>query len=497
MKPISEQQLQNRLGSGSKRRLRQFRSAFKADRDCRNYDRELDIEFSKYASNPKDYEETKEYLRNLKSQKDGKLFSQGVKSYKQLLEAVERFTEPNHTSFRWNRNYQRAKAELKENFAKLKLSMLQYHDDESMIDALPKTDTHSGYTYLETGKRKKRENLGKIYSRYCDEEKKARESGSFNKPILPGTRTQGSGAFTENGERTNDCKHKTRLVSMIDLMVIFAELKFANPIQKALAGMRWYAGGKDPSQISTIITNMRHDLTDYVSLDYSAYDQSVSNWLIEDAFEIIGAAFVDLDEQLFSIIVEDFINKNFVFGDGVVSASKGVPSGSMFTQIIDSVVNVLMITTYLYSKDVTGQMIVMGDDNLLYTKGKIDVEDIATYIRKNFGVTVNSDKTTSGQSKDDPEFLSREWRADGQYREPHEVMGKMLYPERYRNYSEDRASAQMVLYAYILTYPLTMQKIMNVDQFLMDNPNLSKRYVMNSVDSRYLPGALAFIREYT
>lgn len=414
-----------------------------------------------------------------------------------MLEGLKRFSLPNHPSFQWNQNYQSAKSQLLDKFSSLRLSELTYDGDDSIKEALPKLDTHSGFTYLETGYKYKGENLDNIYERYMLEEKIARECGSFNKPILPGCRTQGSGAFDEFGNETGDCKHKTRVISMIDMMQIIAELKFAAPIQKALAEMSCYAGGKDPRSISRIIAGMRGKYYYFLSLDYSAFDQSISDWLIYDAFDILKSAFINIDEELYSVIVKDFIHKNFITADGVIYARKGVPSGSMFTQIIDSIVNILMVTTYLNSIGTSGDMIVMGDDNLLYVKDEVSVEAISSYITKNFGVVTNSDKTSFGQRKDDPEFLSRVWRNNGQWREPHTVVAKVLYPERYRNYKKGDVDADMVLYAYILTYPLTMPQIMNVDAFMLDHPNLQRSYILEKVDYRYLPGGLAFIRDYT
>lgn len=490
MIPISDEWLNSRLTSGSKRRLRQFRASLSRNLDRRNYDAELANLFEEYLRPcwSREYFRTKHYLRDLKSSKDGKFFSQGVKDYHQMEEAIARFQESNHPSFQWNRNYQRAKRELIEEYSKYHLKMVVYDDDESIIDQLPKLNTHSGFTYLETGERRKGDNLGNIHQRYVMEEKLAIEKGSFNKPILPGCRTQASGAFGDNGEFTGDCKHKTRLVSMIDLMVIIAELRFAAPLQKVMASRRDYAGGKDPKAISTIIANYRIQYGRFLSLDYSAFDQSISDWLIYDAFEILRAAFDDPDDDLLRVIVSDFIHKNFVMADGVYYAHKGVPSGSMFTQIIDSIVNVLMVRTYIHAMNIKGDMIVMGDDNLMYLSEDVSVEHIASYITKNFGVKVNAEKTSFGSSANDPEFLSRVWTNVGQRREPHVVISKLLYPERFRDYRNVAVDPAMVLFAYCLTYPITMWQVMDTDRFYEDYPHLKRSVVEELVDSRYLPG---------
>lgn len=499
LRPINDLQLQARLGSSSKSRLKGYRKGLMSDHDNRNYDSNLAAEFMKYVKDVNQFKRVQRYLRNLRSSKDGKLFSQGVKSYSLMLDALSRFSEDNYTSFRWNRNYQSAKELLKSEMKLLHLKPLVYNSDADIINALPKRDTHAGFTYILTGGRHKGDNLEGIFSNYALEEKKALLNSSFNKPMLIGCRTQGSGAFNDDGSFTHDCKHKTRVISMVDMYQIIAEMKYAIPYQKAIGALSWYAGGKDPHQIGRVISDMRYKYCNFISLDYSHFDQSISNWLIEDAFDIVASAFDNLDEELYSVIVNDFIHKNFVSGEGIVYSRKGVPSGSMFTQIIDSVVNRLMITTYFISVNDQVQMIVMGDDNLLYTNYPVVVNEISSYLIKNFGVVVNPDKTSHGSNHDDPEFLSREWRYNGQWREPNTVISKMLYPERYRDYErkDNKVDARLVLYAYILTYSLSMEYLMDVARFYSDNPSLNRGIVKEMVDSRYVPGAFAYIAEYT
>lgn len=499
MKPINDEWLQFRLQSSSKSRLKRFRSSLAHDEDRRNYDYDLAQTVERYLLpyQVDYYKGVKHYLRDLKSSTNGKFFSQGVKEYSKMMEAIERFQMPDHTTFRWNENYQSAKEFLMKQFQEFKINMVVYHDDESMISKLPKLNTHSGYTYILTGRKRKGDNLDNIYSRYTNEELLAKEKGSFNKPILPGCRTQSSGAFDDNEERTGDCKHKTRLISMIDMMVIFAELKFSYPLQQAMKFYDSYAGGKSNREISSIISNDRYNYNYFISLDYSSFDQSISKWLIYDAFDIIQSAFIgEFDEELYNVIKNDFIYKNFIMADGVYFAEKGVPSGSMFTQIVDSVVNLLMVHTYLNSIKNQGHMIVMGDDNLLYTMDRVEPSLIKSYIEKNFGIEINEDKTSFGLKSDDPEFLSRYWRNNGEYRSIPVVISKMLYPERKRYYNK-QITPEIVLYSYILTYPLTMNMIINVDEFYANNRSVSREFVEKQVDSRYLPGAMRFIIEYT
>lgn len=485
--------LTNALSSGQNKRLISYRQSLSTDRDNVLFDSSVASLLRKYAKNSKKLEEVISYLNELKDD-DGYHFSQSLRQYDKLESQIWKFAEPNHTTFRWNRNYQKALKQVLDIILKMpRLRQMDYRCDDDIIQAIPKSDTHSGFSYLLTGKKQKGEYFDGIYKSYMSEEENARKCGSFNKYILPGTRTQGSGAFDDvTGEFTYHCKHKTRLVSMVDIHVIIAELKFAKPFQGLLAYLDEYAGGKDDNAIANIIANYRKKHVYWYSLDYSAFDQSISSWLIRDAFAIIRQAFIgDFDEELFSIIQEDFIHKNFVSAHGVVHSDKGVPSGSMFTQIIDSLVNLICVFTYLNSIGVEGKCIVMGDDNLLFTNVEIDGTLISTYMKKNLGLTINADKIDKGKcGAQPPKFLSREWRNTGQWRHPNVLISKLLFPERFRPYQSGDARPQDIIYGYYLTYKLGMNELLDMGQFFRDYPFNEKTF--ERVVSRYVPGALQF-----
>jgi hypothetical protein len=489
------------LDAGSKQRLNSFCSNLRTDYDNRNFDYQLRDLFYCFVKDSwrGEANRTENYLYNLKSSQDGKLFSQGVKEYSKLLCAGKAFAEPNHTYFGWNMNYRAAKREVMKEFSRLTLSPLRYYSDDDIAEAIPKKDTHAGFSYILTGKRKKGELLEGIYSKWGKFIDDSLNRGSFAMPILPAVRTQGSGnAFDDKGNFTGDCKHKTRLVSMIDINVIIAELIFAKPIQHYMAGVSWYAGGKDLDHgISGIISDMRAKHNFWTSLDYSSFDSSVSAWLIHDAFDIIREAFVGLtlkELAILQIVENDFIEKDFIFADEVIHSVKGVPSGSMFTQIVDSIVNRLVITTYLKAKRMNGSMIVMGDDNLVYTFDEIDPIDLSTYISKNFGMKVNPDKTCHGASYQNPMFLSTEWRLSGRWRDPHIVLSKLLYPERRRIYSYD-ATPDECLFSYVLAYNATMYQILDMRKFFEAFPKYRKT-TLSRVGSHYLPGHLRYLLQY-
>lgn len=492
--------LYNSLSAGSKNRLTQYRTNLSVTRGKNdpNVDTKVRELLKEFVWDRKGFEEECKYLKDLKDA-DGYQFSRNLKIYSTIEDAMKRFADRDHTSFRWNQNYQHSLKLMIETFSQLQIQPLSYNCDDDIAENLPKLDTHSGYFWIISGKKKKGDNMEGLYKKFQSEVENALEHGSFNKPILLGFRTQASGEYEDNGSRTGKCKHKLRVVSMVDLIVIIAELMFAKPIQKFMASQTFYAGGKNETRISEIITNWRVKYDRFLSIDYTAFDQSISSWLIEDAFKVVRSAFVlnENEQRLFDIIVHDFIHKNFILNEGVLHSDKGVPSGSMFTQIIDTIVNCLVVMTYYSMLGAEAEMIAMGDDNAIFTSSSESIEELASYIGKNFGLVIKTDdKSNEGSTKhDNVKFLSRYWRYDGQWRSANQLLSRLLYPERFRNYTRE-IGPEHVIFAFILTYRLGMNDLMDIGKFMQRYP-ISTKLIMEKVDSRYLPGSLAYIREYT
>lgn len=493
--------IKNSLGARSKRNLVRYCKQLHADYDEAIFDdRALEV-MLRYAKDKQLIEDVRQWCNNTD-------YSQSKKIYSQLKIQLERFAQDDYTSFRWNRNYQEAKALLISIFSKANLKPLYYSNDQDIKDALPKKDTHSGWTYILTDKKRKGDNLEDIYEAFMRTVNEAKSEGSFSRPILIGVRTQCGNVFNEDGSKIYDehnqpikATHKTRLVSMIDLHQIIAELIWAKPLQKLLGDQTlWYAGGKNDRDLLNRIIHLRGKYRNWISLDYSKYDQSISSWLIKDAFEILSYAFSDIgDTKLWEIIQYDFINKVFIDGEGKIWEShKGVPSGSMFTQIIDSVVNQLMVTTFMIAKGKGSRSfdtLIMGDDNLIFVNG-VEKSEICTYLQKNFGIETNSEKSSAGfSSTNAPEFLSRFWTIYGPYRQPNILICKLLFPERFRQYDLKKFSPEIVFYSYILAYEKGMREAFNVDEFLIDN-QLKLTDDMLVKGQEHLPGYIGYARSY-
>jgi hypothetical protein len=440
---------------------------------------------------------------------DGETFSRSYYRYDKIVEALDRITEPSVKSFRWNQCYQWALEEVKREFSRANLRMLIFSTDQDVAENLPKTSTHSGLTFLITGEKDKGSNIKGLCQRMLTLEDEARLTGNFGIPILIAHRTQGSAHDEMSGEVLEEGKHKTRMVCIVDLTVIAIELKFAKPLQEYLSrNVGWYSGGKSPAELRARVRKGLSLSKFWYSLDYSSYDQTISDWMIEDAFDVIASAFNFRNEDernLLKIVCDSFIHKDFlVQGYKTVKADKGVASGSMFTQMVDSIVNRIMILTYLRSKHprVLGGKDghisnIMGDDHQITMVEPLDLHDLSGYLLRNFGIKLNPTKCARWDKHGpDPWYLSRLFKSEGEWRHPNVLYDRMVFPERFRPYDRSVVIPEDIVYMFIQTYPLGMEELMDVKSFMKHYDPKSRKDALDKVDSTWLPGSYAYMRDY-
>lgn len=93
-----------------------------------------------------------------------------------------------------------------------------------------------------------------------------------------------------------------------------------------------------------------HELRYGVGTDFKAFDSCPQEWLIRDAFSILRDNIIIDDEMTQHArehSIEFFINTPVVMPDGRMWLKRlGIPSGSYFTQLVGSVVN-LIAQTYV------------------------------------------------------------------------------------------------------------------------------------------------------
>jgi len=470
MRLAEAKRIMSGLEPDQSKRAKSYIGQLSKDKDPKHWDKHMQAYL---LENAKDRRWMSKYINILRRMG----WNQSQYQYSMIETQLQEFLKPEVSKFTYNEYFQKAKANLMTWAQSMSLSELSYRQETDIKDALPKLDTHAGFSMILTGKKKKGQYLtGGMLSTLNDTIKSARKCGSINRPILIGTRTQASLKYHDDGSlNIKEFKSKTRLVSMIDIEQILIETKWAKPVQKIMSGEDWYAGGKNDAQISKILNKWSNIYSHSVTIDYSHYDQSIPSWLIWESFDIVRACFKHVDEELFKIMVNDFIHKVFIDGKGNLRyAKKGVPSGSMFTQIIDSIANRLMILSYLYAKqykDYDFEMMIMGDDNVIFTNDELDMHELGDFLSRNYGITCHPDKCTKSHRGAPVQFLSRTWMRTGVYREPLILLSKLLAPERFRDYNKSikegtfdskvKYEIMLLIRAYEISFPLGMKELIN------------------------------------
>lgn len=252
---------------------------------------------------------------------------------------------------------------------------------------------------------------------------------------------------------------KSRLIWGYPMSMTLLEGTFAKPLLGILTGMNTPMAYKLTNKtLGLKMLSAVQSKKWYYSLDASQFDSSIQKIMIQVAFSIIGthfdleAAYDDANTvgEVLKIVEDYFIHTPIVMpsrsdskksqGTLYLGKKHGVPSGSYFTQLVDSIVNIIVLGTlaskfgfYVSEKEV----FVLGDDLLFFTNTHLDVAKLALYAKSTFGMNFNKEKSQHGLSKDKIPFLGRDWVKGVPYRETTKAIKKLLYPESYRKYSKE------------------------------------------------------------
>lgn len=487
-------EVKSRLSAPEQKRLRDFCRNLSTDKNPEHFDDDMEKVLLDIV-NDKDRAWLEQTMKHLAAVG----FTQSRYEAHKIDEQLERFAKQHVRYNGWIDHFKVVKQEMIDVVSTWKLKALEIRGNEDVQELIPRDEANAGWDYIETGKRTKGEYREGLLQYYFDSIEKAKKEGSFNCIMMPGTRTQASMPFEDNGDRKYDWDTKTRAVIMLALRQVMGETIFAKPVQMKMSNVDWYAGGKDDRVLHLTINRKMRRSRYWISLDYSKYDQSIPGWLIFECFDIIEAMFdksAGFDEELWHIVKNDFVHKVMINGNGeLIESHDGVPSGSMFTQIMDTLVNIVMIKTYFESKGINKNsysMIIMGDDNLLCTLEPVDDKDLAGYLMRNFGVKVNDDKSSKGRKGQAPEFLSRVWTSRGVYRCPEVLVAKLLYPEHFRKYEKSKPhkvkqAVYMIISCFIHDFPLGMKWVNEnkIRLYSIEEMNSAERIQFTSGLMRY------------
>lgn len=192
--------------------------------------------------------------------------------------------------------------------------------------------------------------------------------------------------------RTTEQK-KTRNVWGFPIVDTLNEMMIYSPLLAYQKKLPYRAALVSPDEVSRrltemIINSVNLGMTLY-SIDFAAYDTSVKSQLQKVAFDYIRSCFQYGWTPAIDDIARRFLTIGICTPDGIFTGEHGVPSGSTFTNEVDSIVQAAISLSLPYVSKETLQ--VQGDDGVyLIPNDKID-ELKNTFV--SCGLNVNEDKS--------------------------------------------------------------------------------------------------------
>jgi len=180
--------------------------------------------------------------------------------------------------------------------------------------------------------------------------------------------------FDELREREDPCMLFTRTAEMgktrnvwgYPFVDIFYEMMWFAPFLEKMREKYWQASVVSPDVVDTRLTEMileaiRSNRLLY-SVDFDGFDASCSWQLIVKAFDYIKSHFHPMFGDKIDKICKRFYTIRIVTPTGILQGKHGVPSGSCFTNLIDSIIQAGVALTNDFIKEC--EMMINGDDGV-------------------------------------------------------------------------------------------------------------------------------------
>jgi len=197
----------------------------------------------------------------------------------------------------------------------------------------------------------------------------------------------------------------------------------------------FYFIGKDPIiGVPKLIDSLPVNAEQFVTIDWSSFDSSVQPYEIELAFSLIRSMliFPDLESRLvFEYTAALFCERKLASPDGRLFMRKGgIPSGSYYTHLIDSVINWIRIK-YLFKlhKIQIASIHTHGDDALVVPVGRIYDFDSLVDKGLELGWIIKKEKSRLCCERYLIEFLGRYSHGRENARDTMKTLRLLLYPE--------------------------------------------------------------------
>lgn len=300
-------------------------------------------------------------------------------------------------------------------------------------------------------------------------------------------------------------KNKVRATWGYPLSVYAQEGTFFYPLLEAISahphpifgyGIEMGTGGME--YINNMVSEVPH--THILLGDWSRFDKTIPPWLVRDSFRILET-WIDFGHiqhsdgsvtrtnphralRQWKAMVNYFIDTPCRLSNGERFIKHGgVPSGTCFTNMIDSMVNAIVMRYLVY--EMTGRLpvadIYFGDDSVVVLHQSIDMTIFKTLAYQNFSMIFNDDKSHLTTNLDNVHFLGFYNDQGKPTRGPDVLIASSIYPERtVQNKLE--SVVRLIGEAYSCFEPTDVRKFFSAAWDLMLEDKLDPDFVVESMD---------------
>lgn len=219
------------------------------------------------------------------------------------------------------------------------------------------------------------------------------------------------------------------------------EMTVYKPLQAVQKKLKWRAALVGPDATDEAITKMINYAIEYdftiMSVDFTAYDASVSTNEVFNAFEYIKSKFQKQTHEDINKMRDYFYTCPVLTPDGIIRGKHGIPSGSVFTNEIGSIVQYqLYEDTGLVNME---HIQCQGDDGAILIPDEL-VDDLINVLPK-YGKETNKSKCTI--AKDWIVFLQNLYHIDymkegliGGIYPTYRALCRLIYQERWSDFQQ-------------------------------------------------------------
>jgi len=239
-------------------------------------------------------------------------------------------------------------------------------------------------------------------------------SAASNYPSVGTTRSQAAGLNQWS---------KCRALSMYCRTVANLEKQFQVTLHSVFRDMDTFCALKGQSRVDKVVSQIIESAPgEILSVDFTNFDASVPFDVLTRVFAIMRSWFVKESEQHWRFVEEAFMRSGMFLPDGSYrdgsERTGGVPSGSVFTNQVDSLAN-FWVFNYAAHRD-GGQVLralLMGDDGVYTFRGVSSIASLSQILLDELGMVIKMDPAKNLVSKEQVRFLQNEhhlkYRVDG------------------------------------------------------------------------------------